>query len=90
MTRCLAAVATSHGTAHVFAISPFGGAVDAVARHWKCSIDRSNSSLASSDQRLQQQDERRQDSSFFGSFTSGAEAETAVPNLTAVARVKRS
>lgn len=76
------AVATSHGTAHVFAISPSGGAVDAITH----GID--NSAATASMAVCDQQSERYQQDGHAGS--SAAAATATVPNLVAVARVKRS
>ena len=64
------AVATSHGTAHIFAISPSGGAVDAVTHSIGNSIVAPSTSVLRS--------------------TTETKTEKTVPNLVAVARVKRS
>eukprot|EP01043_Picozoa_sp_COSAG02_P073786 COSAG02_NODE_14496_length_1266_cov_1.139674_1_plen_378_part_01 len=80
------AVATSHGTAHVFAISPSGGAVDAVTHGIGNPMEPSSCSVGTLDQQMQQ----RVHSASVLSTSTESEASKTVPNLTAVARVKRS
>lgn len=75
------AVATSHGTAHIFAISPSGGAVDAVTHGIGNSIDAPPVS-----ELLQ----RQGPSTSVLRSTTETKTEKTVPNLVAVARVKRS
>lgn len=84
------AVATSHGTAHVFAISPFGGAVDAVTHGIGNLEAESAASMVARDQRLQHQGQQPLHGTSVHSKFTEAKTEKPVPNLMAVARVKRS
>jgi len=82
------AVATSHGTAHVFAISPSGGAVDAVTHGIGNSMNTSSRRVvAHHDQQIQNEAAALQRG--HSASVLSTEVSKTVPNLIAVARVKR-